>query len=50
MMDYYYPNSAWLRLRHDTFNKLHLYKMHRGIPTWEEAIESLLPPTSEDEP
>jgi Family of unknown function (DUF6084) len=49
MMDYYYPNSAWLRLRQDTFDRLYLYKMQRGLPTWEQAIESLLPPTSADE-
>lgn len=49
MMDYYYPNSAWLRLRQDTFDRLHLYKMKKGMTNWEEAIESLLPPMSADE-
>jgi hypothetical protein len=42
MIDIYYPNSAWLCLRRDVFDKLAQYKMDRGIPTWEEAIESLL--------
>ena len=42
MIDIYYPNSAWLCLRRDAFEKLSQYKMDRGIPTWEEAIESLL--------
>jgi uncharacterized protein DUF6084 len=42
MMDIYYPNSAWLCLQRDVFDKLAQYKMDRGIPTWEEAIESLL--------
>jgi len=42
MMDIYYPNSAWLCLRRDVFDKLSQYKMDRGIPTWEEALERLL--------
>jgi Family of unknown function (DUF6084) len=43
MMEIYYPNSAWLCLQRDTFEKLSQYKMDRGIPSWEEAIERLLP-------
>ena len=42
MMDHYYPNSAWLRLRRDVFERLYRYKMSRGIPTWEQTIESLM--------
>jgi hypothetical protein len=42
MMEHYYPNSAWLRLRRDVFDRLYRYKMERGIPTWEQAIESLM--------
>lgn len=42
MMDIYYPNSAWLCLRRDTFNKLTQYKMGHGMTSWEEAIESLM--------
>lgn len=44
MMDGYYPNSAWLRIRQDVFDRLHQYKMEAGIATWEEALESLLEP------
>ncbi len=43
MMEHYYPNSAWLNLRRDVFEKLQDYKMRRGLPTFEQAIESLLP-------
>lgn len=43
MMDLYYPNSAWLRLRRDVFDRLYRYKMQNAIPTWEQAIERLLP-------
>ena len=42
MMSFYYPNSAWLSLRRDVFDRLSRYKMQRGIPTWEQALESLL--------
>ena len=42
LMDHYYPNSAWLRLRRDVFDRLADYKRRHGIPTWEEAIERLL--------
>ncbi len=43
MMETYYPNSAWLRLHKDTFDRLYRYKMRHSIPTWEQAIESILP-------
>jgi hypothetical protein len=42
MMEHYYPNSAWLSLRRDVFEKLQDYKMQRGIPTFEQALEKLL--------
>jgi len=42
MMDHYYPNSAWLRLRRDTFERLYEYKRMQGLATWEEALELLL--------
>jgi hypothetical protein len=47
MMNFYYPNSAWLSLRRDVFDRLHQYKMRRGIPTWEQALERLLNNESE---
>jgi len=42
VMDLYYPNSAWLSLRRDTFEKLYQFKVREGIPTWEEALERAL--------
>ena len=41
-MERYFPNSAWLRLRKDAFDRLYDYKVSRGFPTWEAAVESLL--------
>lgn len=43
MMDTYYPNNVWLNLRRDVFERLYRYKMQRGIPTWEQALEEVLP-------
>jgi hypothetical protein len=43
MMDTYYPNTAWLCLRRDIFERLYEFKVQNGIPTWEQALEKLLP-------
>jgi hypothetical protein len=43
MMDSYYPNSVWLSLRRDVFERLYRYKMRHGIPTWEQTLEEVLP-------
>jgi hypothetical protein len=42
MMDHYYPGSVWLCLHRDAFARLRDYKVRRGLPTWEQALESLL--------
>lgn len=42
MMAHYYPKSAWLNLHRDTFDRLYQFKIDRGIPTWEQALEQLL--------
>ncbi len=44
MMELYYPNSAWLCLRRDVFDRFYQYKSGHRLPTWEQALESLLPP------
>ena len=41
LMDAYYPGAAWLCLERDAFEQLYRYKVERGIPTWEQALESL---------
>jgi hypothetical protein len=43
MMESYYPNSAWLCLHKDAFDRLHQYKVRHGIPTWEEVLEDIVP-------
>ena len=42
MMDSYYPNTAWLCLRRDIFERLYEYKVRHGIPTWEQALDAML--------
>jgi hypothetical protein len=42
LMDEYYPNSAWLCLRRDVFERLQQYRSRCGLPTWEQALERLL--------
>lgn len=43
MMDHYYPNSAWLCLRRDVFDQLSRYKRERGLATWDQVVEELVP-------
>ena len=42
MMEHYFPGTAWLRLRTDTFDRLYAYKAQRALASWEDAIEALL--------
>jgi hypothetical protein len=42
MIEHYFPNSAWIRLRRDAFDLLYDYKVRRGFPTWEAAVEALV--------
>ncbi len=42
MMDRYFPNSAWVRVHRDIFDRLYRYRIREGLPTWEAALERLL--------
>lgn len=50
LMDLYYPNSAWLCLRKDVFDRLSRFKSRQGIPSWEHAVERLLAASEEPGP
>jgi Family of unknown function (DUF6084) len=50
MMDLYYPNTSWLCLRKDVFDRLYQFKTQSGLPTWELALERLLPPAHQGGP
>jgi Family of unknown function (DUF6084) len=36
MMDQHYPNSAWIYLHRDVFERVVDYKRDQGLPTWEQ--------------
>jgi hypothetical protein len=42
MMDLYYPDTAWVCMRREVFDRLYEFKAQHGIPTWEQALERLL--------
>jgi hypothetical protein len=48
MMEVYYPNTAWLCLRRDLFDRLYRFKTGRGLPSWEQAIDLLLDGAEEE--
>jgi Family of unknown function (DUF6084) len=41
-MDRYFPGTTWLRLRRDTFDRLHAYRSRNVLTSWDDAIDSLL--------
>lgn len=42
LMDVYFPQATWVRFHHDTVDALIRYKARHAIPTWDEAVGSLL--------
>ncbi len=50
LMDAYYPNTNWLALRRDIFDRLYRYKQQQGIPTWDAALERVLALVEEQVP
>lgn len=46
----YFPNTAWLRIHKDTFDRLNRYRMRNALPTWESALETLLSGSENQEP
>jgi len=41
-MDAAFPDSAWLRVRSDVFDRLYAYRAERSLPSWERALEALM--------
>ncbi len=39
----HFPNSAWLRLGSESFDRLSAYKARHAFESWEKTIDSLLP-------
>jgi hypothetical protein len=42
MIDRHFPDSAWLRLRRESFDRLAAYKARHTLITWEDTVEKLL--------
>jgi len=42
VMNMYFPGGGWLRLPRETIDALQRFKAARALPTWEQAIETLL--------
>ena len=40
MMNLYYPNTAWLNVRRDVFDRLQQYKMSHAFPGWEQTLRA----------
>lgn len=43
LMDHHYPNLAWLALNREVFERLYAFRRERGLSSWEQTIEQLLP-------
>jgi Family of unknown function (DUF6084) len=48
MMNHYFPNTAWLRIRKDTFDRLYEYRSRNALLTWERTLERLLEASEEE--
>ena len=42
VMDLYFPNSAWIRLRRESLDALQRFKAERALPTWDDTVAALL--------
>ena len=42
MMDRHFGDSAWMRLRRDSFDRLYAYKARNVLASWEDAVDALL--------
>ena len=42
VMDLYFPNSGWIRLRRESIDALTRYKAERALPSWEDTVALLL--------
>jgi hypothetical protein len=50
MMDQHHPNTVWLSMGKETFDRLRRFKTRAGHPTWERAINELLEAADEKVP
>jgi hypothetical protein len=48
LVDRYFPNSGWLRLRRDTLDALLRVKARRALVTWDDVLAELLRAAGEE--
>ncbi len=49
VMAHHYPNSTWVNLHRDVFERLHEYRRLHGLAHWDEAVERLLEAAAKEE-
>lgn len=49
MIEHYYPDSVWLHLPRELFDRLNGWRLAHGLLTWEAGLESLLDRTDRTE-
>ena len=42
LMEHHYPNTAWITLNRDVFERLYAFRRARGLATWDQTVEELL--------
>jgi hypothetical protein len=42
LMEHHYPNTAWLTLNRDAFERLYAFRRARGLTSWDETVDTLL--------
>ena len=50
IMDRFFPNSGWIRVRRDTLDDLQRFKANRALTSWDDALETLFKEAGEAEP
>lgn len=48
LMDRHFPGSGWLTMRIETLDLLLRFKSRRGLPTWDQALTTLLKEAGEE--
>jgi uncharacterized protein DUF6084 len=48
-MDFYFPNTAWIRMRQESFQALCLFKARNGLTSWEDTVATLLERSGADD-
>jgi len=48
MMNEYFPNGGWIRLRRETIDALQYFKASSAMTSWDEALDALLATATEE--